>query len=159
MRQLTFVEPGTVRWEEAAALVASLSRGAFPAVPEEQWAAVARQWFNEEDGRPAPGYDPQIAAGFRAQGGVLPDLWPLFAALASHPLLVIRGGNSDILSAATVEQMCLRHPRARAVTIPGQGHAPLLKDAASIGAIRSFVASLDGEPAAAARQPAGATAP
>jgi pimeloyl-ACP methyl ester carboxylesterase len=61
------------------------------------------------------------------------------------PVLVLRGENSDILGAQTVNEMRTRHPRLEAMTVRGQGHAPLLKDAASIGAIADFLSRSDAE--------------
>jgi hypothetical protein len=58
-------------------------------------------------------------------------------------MLVIRGELSDILSTETLDQMQMRHPRCATLTVRGQGHAPLLKDAGTIGSIRSFLASVD----------------
>jgi hypothetical protein len=40
----------------------------------------------------------------------LPSLWKEFDAMARVPLMVIRGGNSDVLSEATVAAMQPRHP-------------------------------------------------
>jgi len=77
--------------------------------------------------------------------GPMPELWPQFTALVHVPLLAIRGENSDILSDKTFAQMRARHPRISAVTVRGQGHAPLLKDAATIGTIADFLARTDGE--------------
>jgi hypothetical protein len=36
-----------------------------------------------------------------------------------------------------------RHPTLATVTVPGQGHAPLLRDAMSIEAISRFLASTE----------------
>jgi pimeloyl-ACP methyl ester carboxylesterase len=132
-------------WEEAAQLVREMSRRHFTAVAPEEWAEQARAWFNEEDGLPAPGYDPNIARTFSVMDGPVPELWPQFGALAHVPVLAIRGENSDILSARTLEEMRARHPHLEAVTVPGQGHAPLLKDAATIAAIAAFLARADRE--------------
>ena len=49
----------------------------------------------------------------------------------------------------TVEEMRARHPRLNAITVPGQGHAPLLKDAPTVGAIAEFLAQADAIPATA----------
>ena len=65
--------------------------------------------------------------------------------LSRLPTLVLRGSNSDILSAATLEEMRRRHPRLEAVTVRGQGHAPFLKDAPSITTIGEFLARTDAE--------------
>lgn len=133
--------PGT--WAEAAQLVAGMSKRAFPAVPDAQWEAVARAWFNEKDGRPARGYDPKIGRTMSVDAAPIPQLWPQFMALAEVPLLVVRGEHSDILSAATVEEMLRRHPNSATMTVPGQGHAPLLMDRQSISAIARFIAAAE----------------
>ncbi len=132
-------------WEDAARMVADLNRHAFPAVPEEQWPEIARQWFNDDKGYPAPGYDPELAKSFSVAEGPLPELWPQFTGLSRVPLLVIRGVNSDILSEATVQQMRARHPRCSTISVPGQGHAPLLKDAETIEAIGAFLVQADAD--------------
>ncbi|WP_079053726.1 alpha/beta fold hydrolase [Streptomyces graminilatus] len=49
------------------------------------------------------------------------DLWPHVDGLRC-PTLVVRGGASDFLPAATAEVMAARNPRVRAVEIPGAGH-------------------------------------
>ena len=110
-----------------------------------QWAEVARAGFNDVDGLPAPGYDRALARAISVKDGPTPELWPQFSALAHVPMLAIRGENSDILSERTFAEMRARHPRATAVTVRGQGHAPLLMDAPTIDAIASFLARSDGE--------------
>jgi pimeloyl-ACP methyl ester carboxylesterase len=132
-------------WGEAAQLVREMNRRHFTAVPPEDWADAARAWFNDENGLPAPGYDPDIARAFSVMDGPTPELWPQFEALAHVPVLAIRGENSDILSAGTLERMRERHPQMEAFTVPGQGHAPLLKDAPTIAAIAAFLERADGE--------------
>lgn len=131
-------------WGEATKLVRDMNVRAFPSVPEEKWEQVARQWFNEKNGRPAPGYDPKIGNSLSVLDGPIPALWPQFEALKIHPLMVLRGENSDILSAATVEEMRRRHPAFTDVVVKGQGHAPLLADKASTAAIALFLAASDG---------------
>lgn len=42
-------------------------------------------------------------------------------------MLAIRGENSDLLSEETLAAMQEQHPRLTALTVPGQGHAPLLE--------------------------------
>ncbi len=130
-------------WPEAAKLVQEMNARAFPAVPENEWEDVARQFFNERDGRPAAGYDPELGKAFSVLDGPMPALWPQFDALKRVPVMVIRGEKSDLLSPGTVEAMRLRHPQFTALTVPGQGHAPLLRDEPTQTAIRNFFNSAE----------------
>jgi pimeloyl-ACP methyl ester carboxylesterase len=132
-------------WEDAVLLVREMNERAFPALEDWQWEEQARASFNEANGRPAPGYDRRLA---RALGTIdlsrpVPDLWPQFIALGRFPALVIRGANSDLLSLQTVEAMVDRHPNLRTLTVPDQGHAPLLKEAETVEAIGTFLAAND----------------
>ena len=132
-------------WAEATELVHEMNRRHFPAVSAEQWAEFARQVFNDENGLPAQAYDANLGKAISMMDGPTPELWPQFTALAHVPLLAIRGANSDILSERTLAEMGVRHPRMEAFTVRGQGHAPLLKDMASLRAVAEFLTSTDGE--------------
>jgi pimeloyl-ACP methyl ester carboxylesterase len=70
-------------------------------------------------------------------------MWPQFGALSRVPVLAIRGETSDLLSEKTLAEMRARHPRLTTLTVPGQGHAPLLKDAPTISAVGEFLAIAD----------------
>ena len=133
-------------WAEATRMVRDINQRQFPAVAEAQWAELARQYFNDDNGLPSPAYDPALGKAL-AQMQAIPELWPQFAALAKVPMLVLRGEHSDILSTATLEAMRQRHPHLETVTVSGEGHAPLLKDAHSIGAIADFLQRTDAEAA------------
>ncbi len=65
------------------------------------------------------------------------DLWVPYARIAC-PILIVRGADSDVLERATASRMCTVHKRAKAVEVPGVGHAPSLTEAESIGAIKEF---------------------
>jgi len=73
----------------------------------------------------------------------LPTLWSEFDALGRVPVMVIRGANSDILSAATVESMRKRHRALEVLEVPEEGHAPRLAGALMIDRIAGFIASCD----------------
>lgn len=135
--------PLPATWADAAQTIAEMSRRHFPDVPMAQWEEVARAWYSDKGGRPAPGFDRRIGKAVSATGVVIPALWPQFKGLANVPLLVVRGENSDILSQRTVDEMLAQHPDAAALTVPRQGHAPLLKDTYSIGAIARFTAAAE----------------
>jgi pimeloyl-ACP methyl ester carboxylesterase len=130
-------------WADATKLVRDLNKRAFPKVSDQEWEEIARQWYNEAKGRPAPGYDQKLSNALSVLDGPMPTLWPQFEALRRIPLLVLRGENSDLLSVATVEEMRRRHANFSALTVPNQGHAPLLKDQPTIDAIRNFFDAAD----------------
>ena len=60
-------------------------------------------------------------ARFAATPEQLVDLWPHVEAL-SMPTLLIRGANSDFLSAETAAEMCRRNPRIRRADIAAATH-------------------------------------
>jgi pimeloyl-ACP methyl ester carboxylesterase len=132
-------------WEDAALLLREMNERAFPAIESWQWEEIARAVFNERDGRPAQSYDRRLARALRAidLGRPAPDLWPQFIALGQFPALVIRGANSDLLSAETLDAMVERHPNLRTLTVPGQGHPPVLNEPETVEAIGSFLAAND----------------
>lgn len=135
--------PLPASWKEAGALVQDMGKRAFPAISAAEWEEVARQWFNERDGRPAPGYDPALSNALSVLDGPIPQLWPQFEALKRVSVLVLRGETSDILSTETVEEMARRHPALSTYVVKGQGHAPLLRDRESIDAVARFLATTE----------------
>lgn len=130
-------------WKEAAAMVRDMNANAFTAVAEAEWEPIARQLFNDKNGRPAPGYDSKLGQAFSSIDGAIPPLWAQFDALMRTPVMVIRGLNSDLLSAATINAMRQRHPDLTELAIAGQGHAPWLRDKASIDEVRLFLDRTD----------------
>jgi pimeloyl-ACP methyl ester carboxylesterase len=70
-------------------------------------------------------------------------LWKEFDALGRVPVMVIRGANSDILSAATVEAMRKRRRALEVLEVPEEGHAPRLAGALTVERIAGFIASCD----------------
>ena len=113
----------------------------FPKLSDDDWAGFARRTFKEAGGRIVPDYDVKLATTLEATdlAQPLPTLWKEFDALARVPVMVIRGGNSDLLSAATVEAMRAHHAGLNVVEVPDEGHAPLLTGDDIIGRIASFV--------------------
>jgi pimeloyl-ACP methyl ester carboxylesterase len=139
--------PAPDDWNDAAHILRRLHGHQFTALDDEAWASFARMTWRDEDGIPVGDYDPALARTF---DGIefdqpLPTLWREFAALSASPVLAIRGENSDILSDATLQRMEREHPRVDRLVVAGQGHAPLLIDAAILRRIADFVASAEGE--------------
>jgi len=69
-------------------------------------------------------------------------VWPLFDALAAVPVAAIRGANSDLMSAQTLQDMQERRPDMVAATIQDRGHVPFLDEDASVAVIKDWMAFL-----------------
>jgi pimeloyl-ACP methyl ester carboxylesterase len=131
-------------FEEGADILRRLMSAQFPNLTAEQWLAGARLTWHLKQGALKPAYDLGIA---RALAGIdierpMPALWNEFDALAAVPMLVIRGANSDMLSAATVEAMRARRTQMQVIEVADQGHAPVL-DGELVGQIVNFVAECE----------------
>lgn len=128
-------------WAEAIAYFRKAAGAHFTDVAEADWETYARLTFSDESGRLKLRYDPELARTLETvTADTAPaELWPQFEALAAVPLLCLRGENSDLLSPETFAEMARRHPAFEAHVVPGQGHAPLLLDAATIAVIAEFV--------------------
>ena len=137
--------PTPANWPEARELMHSMYKNSFPALDDEDWLALATRYFKEQNGQLVAAYDKRLALAGRHLNlrKTLPDMWGQYLALFKHPLLIIRGEHSDMLSRKTVEQMRTLHWRAKAVTVPGQGHAPLLRDLPSLQTIGAFLKEND----------------
>ena len=135
--------PNPHSWADAGHIVADMNARQFPRISKGEWVEIAHQLFNDVGGRPAPGYDPQLSNALSVLDGPMPTMWPQFESLKRVPVMVLRGENSDILSAATVEEMRRRHPRITAHTVRWEGHAPWLRDAHTIEAVSAFLAGCD----------------
>jgi pimeloyl-ACP methyl ester carboxylesterase len=110
----------------------------FGALTDAQWRYLtATNVRRGPDGRWCMAYDPAIAHAFKAAPAPQ-DLWGVWDAIRC-PTLVLRGAQSDLLSAATAGQMALRGPRARVVEVEGVGHAPMLLDAEQMAPVLAFV--------------------
>jgi len=142
--------PQPTSFEEGAEILRRLFSAQFPKLGHGDWLAAAQRTFKEKDGKLVPTYDVRLA---KTLEGVnfekpFPPLWKEFEALAHVPVMCIRGANSDLLSAETVEAMRARRPAMDILEVPDQGHAPLLAEAGEIAAIADFVGRCESRPAA-----------
>jgi pimeloyl-ACP methyl ester carboxylesterase len=138
--------PQPSSFDEAAAIIRNMHERRFPALDESDWRAMARSMFRRNRrGVIIPSFDPRLARSIRYLDPTrsLPRMWREFQALAGIPLLIIRGENSDMLSLETLGRMRTLHPRSKAVIVPGQGHAPLLRDHPSLATIYAFLRAND----------------
>lgn len=113
----------------------------FTRSSDEDWQALARTTWKDVNGRLMPDYDPALRKTLEAVDleKSLPPLWHLFTGLKPVPVMVLRGANSDLLSAETLQDMAKAHPDLEAVTLPDQGHVPALRGRDMIQRLRRFV--------------------
>lgn len=124
-------------WMHAARALEETHGAAFPDFQISDWLAFAKRIMTlSSNGRILYDYDTKIAepfAGLDVHNQA--DLWPGLEALAGKPVLILRGGLSDLLSDETLREMARRLPDAEAITIPRVGHAPTLDEPEATAAI------------------------
>lgn len=116
--------PSFERYEDCVAYTRQ-SAASFGPHDDDGWDALSRHyWVQRSDGRWHAHYDPRIAEPFKAWvGQPALDLWPIYEAVRC-PTLLVRGEQSDLLTAEVARAMSTRGPRARLVEFSGVGHAP-----------------------------------
>ena len=122
---------------------------------DEQWMALSRPMLRACQGGWELHYDPGIAVPFRAmlssegaQRQAMQEalsagsagLWALYDAI-DIPTLLLRGADSDLLTAETAGAMTQRGPKAQCLTFAGVGHAPTLVSDDQVEALRAFLLS------------------
>jgi pimeloyl-ACP methyl ester carboxylesterase len=136
-------QPRTI--DEGAQILKRLFDAQFPNLTNADWEDAARLTWVERNGQLRLSYDPQLSrtlATFDLDQPV-PALWPQFDALGTIPLMVIRGGLSDLLSAKTVAAMRTRRKDMEIVEVADQGHPPLLGSPDMIRRIAGFSSGCD----------------
>lgn len=120
----------------------AISEG-FGAFSEAEWLALSRPMFRPDGAGVRLHYDPAIAQNLRALTPALTaageaQLWDAWDRL-QIPVLLLRGASSDLLSVETATSMSLRGPKARLVTLPEVGHAPMLDRPAHWAPVEAFL--------------------
>lgn len=140
-------------WDAAVAYAKAINEAAFPGYTAQDWDVIARRLFDERDGGFVLAYDADISAPIKAaaeaaaktqaEGGAAlapPDMYPLFRALAKdRPLLLVRGGISDLIDPAIAERMRAAAPHMAYAEVPGVGHAPMLTEPEAWAAIENLL--------------------
>jgi pimeloyl-ACP methyl ester carboxylesterase len=115
----------------------------FGALTDEQWQHLTRHSMRSVEKGYVFIYDPGLGDIFRMMP-ILFDVkaWDAYDRV-HHPVMVVRGGESDLLSRETWLEMGERGPKAKLVEIPGVGHAPMLMSEDQIAPVRDFLLSSD----------------
>ncbi|MFM9880397.1 MAG: alpha/beta fold hydrolase [Burkholderiaceae bacterium] len=131
--------------QQAADAMWPISTGFGPHTPA-QWLALSQHMVKPLAGQAGMltlHYDPAIGEPFRS---ATPEstqaseaaLWALYDAITAQTLL-LRGAESDLLSAQTAREMGQRGPCARLVEFAGVGHAPTLVAQGQSQAVADFL--------------------
>jgi pimeloyl-ACP methyl ester carboxylesterase len=129
------LNPREKTYAEAVAMRADLLKG-FVSVPVERWETEVRKHYRETAQGLEINYDPRLRDSVLSDATDLaPDLWPLFDAIGEIPLALIRGANSDLITAATAEEMRRRRPDMIFAEVPDRGHVPFLDEPEAVDAL------------------------
>ncbi|MDQ2819598.1 MAG: alpha/beta hydrolase [Pseudomonadota bacterium] len=133
-------------FEEGAAFVRAVS-ASFGPHSDAEWRKLAADVLRRGvDGLWRRHYDMALAESFKAATPATAErdeaaLWGAYDAITC-PTLLVRGADSDLLSAATAQMMTQRGPRPQLVEIPGVGHAPTFMQPDQIAIARAFLLDL-----------------
>ena len=128
--------------EDAADYMLGISQG-FGRHTREQWLALTQPMLKPDGEGFKPHYDPNISVPFKA---ITPEiaaageaaLWHAYDAIRC-PTLLLRGADSDLLSAETALKMTQRGPKARLHEFADVGHAPMLVVPEQVAVVREFL--------------------
>ena len=108
----------------------------------EEWEIYNGPMLIERNGLWGMHYDPDISVPFASVNPIMAKagemaMWHAFKQI-KIPMLIVRGAESDLLSAATVAEMCKVNPYARSIEIPNVGHAPAFVKQEQIALAKEF---------------------
>lgn len=130
-----------LRFADLAELEAHLRaiHAGFGPLTDAEWRHLAEHSaLARDDGTLGLNYDQRLAVPLKRGPIDDVDLWPVWD-LIRCPVLVLRGVESDLLSAATAVEMARRGPCAEVVEIDGTGHAPVLMAKDQIEIVRNWL--------------------
>jgi pimeloyl-ACP methyl ester carboxylesterase len=111
----------------------------FGPLSDAEWRHLAEHSASRrEDGTFRLSYDQRLGEPMKRGPIEDVDLWPVWDQIGC-PVLVLRGAQSDLLLAATAEEMTRRGPGAEVVEIDGTGHAPALMAKDQIEVVRDWL--------------------
>lgn len=108
----------------------------------DEWETYNGPMLVERNGLWIMHYDPDIAVPFASVNPLMAKagemaMWHAFKQI-HIPMLIVRGAQSDLLSADTVTQMCKVNSYARSIEIPNVGHAPAFVKKEQIALAQEF---------------------
>jgi len=130
-----------LRFADVAGLEAHLRaiHAGFGPLTDAEWRHLAQHSaLARADGGLGLNYDQRLALPLKREPIEDIDLWPVWDQIHC-PVLVLRGTESDLLTAETAAEMAQRGPCAEIVEIDGTGHAPVLMDKDQIEIVRKWL--------------------
>lgn len=108
----------------------------------EEWEIYNGPMLVQKDGLWVMHYDPDISVPFASVNPIMAKagelaMWHAFKQI-HIPMLIVRGGESDLLSAKTVAEMCKVNPYIRSIEIPEVGHAPAFVKSEQVALAKEF---------------------
>jgi len=108
----------------------------------DEWEIYNGPMLVQKEGLWVMHYDPDISVPFASVNPIMAKageiaMWHAFKQI-HIPMLIVRGGESDLLSAKTVAEMCKVNPYIRSIEIPGVGHAPAFVKSEQVALAKEF---------------------
>lgn len=131
-------------FEHAVDYVRSVSAG-FGIHDQVGWEDLTRYVFNKQGACWTKHYDLRIAEPFADQSEPKIKasealLWAAYESIET-PILIVRGQESDLLTAPVAQKMLERNPHARLHEVPHVGHAPTFRSDEQIDPVAEFLLS------------------
>ena len=116
------IQPEFASYDEAAKGLSANLADSFPGVSTAKWCEAATRWWNETPDGLRINYDPRLRDAIVAMSAEpAADAWPLFEALDGLPTALLRGQNSDLLTASDGPENVRTPPRHALCRGPGPG--------------------------------------
>jgi pimeloyl-ACP methyl ester carboxylesterase len=112
----------------------------FGPLTDAQWHHLASHSVREDDGGLRLHYDPAIKVPYAQMADADVDLWALWEKI-SCPTFLLRGSESQLLTADTAARMTITGSKATLATSAGVGHAPALMAEDQIALIAGWLQS------------------
>lgn len=114
----------------------------FGTFSPEQWKDYNGPHLKKDGDQWIVHYDPDIVKPFAAVNKMTSMMgemmtWKAYDAIKAE-MLIVRGADSDLISAKTVSEMCRRNPKAKSTEILGVGHAPAFITPEQVSLAREF---------------------
>ena len=110
----------------------------FGSLTDAQWYHLASHSVRDADGGLRLHYDPAIKVPYAQMADADVDLWALWDKIRC-PTFLLRGRESQLLTANTAKRMTITGPKATLATIASVGHAPALMAEDQIALIANWL--------------------